>query len=110
MEPAEVSVEIDDITCRIAIDGLPSLVPRESFKATVEQAEKAVDPDGSALRRVRCSAQDASDLGEYLDQAAAELQMRGDYERSIACAQGAERIRRTLEGHPRRGSPNDLYR
>jgi hypothetical protein len=101
MEPAEVSVEIDDVACRVAIDGLPPLVPHVSFRAAIEQAEKDVDPDGSALCRVRCSTQDARDLGRYLEQAAAELQIRGDYERSTACAQGAERVRRALEGHPR---------
>lgn len=101
MEPAEVNVEIDDVACRVAIDGLPPLVPHRSFQAAIEQAEKDVDPDGSALCRVRCSAHDARDLGRYLEQAAAELQIRGDYERSTACAQGAERVRRALEGHPR---------
>lgn len=101
MEPAEVSVEVDDVACRVAIDGLPPLTPRGSFRAAVENAEKDIGPDGSTLRRVRCSTQDARDLGEYLERAAAELQVRGDYERSTACAQGAERVRRVLEGHPR---------
>jgi hypothetical protein len=32
MEPAEVSVEIDDVACRVAIDGLPPLAPHGSFR------------------------------------------------------------------------------
>lgn len=107
MEPAHVTVEVDDVACRAAIDGLrpAPLAPRASIRAAVENAEKDVDPDGSALRRVRCTTQDARGLGEYLEQAAAELQVRGDYERSTACAQGAERVRRAIEGHPRVSRP-----
>lgn len=99
--PAEVEIEIDDVACRIAIEGVPPLMPCSSLRPAVEHAGKDVDPDGSARRRVRCSSEDARDLGEFLDRAAAALQVRGDYERSTACAQGAERVRRVLEGHPR---------
>lgn len=97
----EVKVDVDDVACRIAIEGVPPLMLRSSLRAVVESADKDVDPDGSARCRVRCSSQDARDLSEFLDRAAAALQVRGDYERSTACAQGAERVRRVLEGHPR---------
>lgn len=105
VEQDVVTVEIDDVACRVATDGLPPLVPPVSFRAAIEQAEKDVDPDGSVLRRMQCSTQGARDLRRYFEQAAAELQIRGDYERSTACAQGAERVRRVLEGHPRISRP-----
>lgn len=102
MEPGEeVKVEVDNVACRVALEGAPPLLPRSSLRAAVENAEKDVDPDGSARCRVRCSSQDARDLSGFLDQAAAALQVQGDYERSTACAQGAERVRRVLAGHPR---------
>ena len=49
-------------------------------------------------RCVRCSTEQARDLLEYFDRAAATLQLDGDYERSTSCAQAAEQLRRTLEG------------
>ena len=96
-----MEVGVDEVACRVARAGVPPLVPPPSLRAVVEQAEKGVDPDGSALCRVRCSSQEARELSEFLDRAAGALQIRGEYERSTACAQGAERVRRVLEGHPR---------
>ncbi|MGH7385308.1 MAG: hypothetical protein ACREKG_08995 [Candidatus Rokuibacteriota bacterium] len=96
-----MKLEVEDVACRIAIEGVPPLMPGASLRAAVGNAEKDVDPDGSARCRLRCSSQDARDLSAFLDRAAAVLQVRGDYERSTACAQGAERVRRVLAGHPR---------
>ena len=52
----------------------------------------------SCWRLVRCTEEQARDLLEYFDRAAAALEVRGDYERSTSCAQAAELIRRTLDG------------
>jgi hypothetical protein len=50
---------------------------------------------------VRCGAAEAREVAGYFARAAAVLQTRGDYERSTACAQAAEKIARALEGRPR---------
>jgi hypothetical protein len=90
-------VPIEEVACQVAVgpDGLagPSLPPET--KAVIENAE--ADTDSVDLRRVHCSADQGRRLREYFDSAAAALQARGEYERSTACAQAAERIRRALD-------------
>jgi hypothetical protein len=41
------------------------------------------------------------EMRQYFERIAAVLQIRGEYDRSTACAQTAERIRRALDGRPR---------
>jgi len=92
-------VPIEEVACRIAVAGPDdggdsSLKP--GAKAAVENAE--AETGEVDLRRVRCTPEEARELFQYFDHIAATLQLAGDYERSTACAQAAERIRRTLEG------------
>jgi len=93
-------VPIDEAACQVAvgeIDGAgeePGLRPKT--KAAIENA--VVDTEDGQMRRVRCTGEDARDLVQFFDRAAATLQLGGDYDRSTACAQSAERLRRLLEG------------
>lgn len=89
---------IEEVACLVAVDADDSAggALRPETKATIENAES--DTETIERRCVRCTEEQARDLLEYFDQAAAALQVRGDYERSTSCAQAAERIRRTLDG------------
>jgi hypothetical protein len=93
-------VPIDEAACQVAvgeIDGAeedPALRPET--RAAIENAE--ADTENSQVRRVRCTGADARDLIQFFDRVAATLQLRRDYDRSTACAQSAERVRRLLDG------------
>jgi len=89
---------IEEVACQVAVDADDPAggTLRPETKATIENAES--DTETIERRCVRCTEEQARDLLEYFDQAAATLQVHGDYERSTSCAQAAERIRRTLDG------------
>ncbi len=89
---------IEEVACQVAaeVDAPVGEPLRPETKAAIENAES--DPQTVDRRRVRCTAEQASELLEYFDRAAAALEVRGDYERSTSCAQAAEVIRRTLDG------------
>lgn len=93
-------VPIDEAACQVAageIDG-PGEDPvlRPETRAAIENAE--ADTEDSQVRRVRCTGADARDLIQFFGRVAASLQLGGDYDRSTACAQSAERLRRLLDG------------
>ena len=92
-------VPIEDVACQIAVtgaDGRGDSSLRPETKVAIENAE--AETGDSGLRRVRCTEEDARDLMQFFDMAASTLQLRGEYDRSTACAQAAERLRRTLDG------------
>jgi hypothetical protein len=96
--PADHVVPIEEVACQVAVgpDHLAGVDLRPDSQAAIENAE--VDTETVERRQVRCSTDQAQDLLQYFDRAAATLQIGGDYERSTACAQAAEQLRRTLEG------------
>jgi hypothetical protein len=98
VRPAEYVLPIEEVACQVAVgpDGLAGAALPPAAKAAIENGE--VDTESVELRQVRCSPDQARDLLEYFGHTAATLQVHGDYERSSACAQAAERIRRALEG------------
>jgi hypothetical protein len=95
---AEYTVPIEETACQVAVDPdrLAGVALSPEARAAIENAE--VDTETVERRCVRCSTDQARDLLEYFDRAAATLQLDGDYERSTSCAQAAEQLRRTLEG------------
>ena len=89
---------IEEVACQVAVDAddpAGGMLGSET-KAAIENAES--DAETVDRRSVRCTENQARDLLEYFDRAAAALEQRGDYERSASCAQAAEVIRRTLDG------------
>jgi hypothetical protein len=93
------NVPIEEVACQIAVSGTDDQaesVLRPETRAAIENAE--ADAERVDQRRVVCTVDDARDLCRYFDHVAATLQLAGDYERSTACAQAAERIRRVLDG------------
>ena len=96
----QVRFEVEDAACRLAREDAPSRLPA-SLRAAIERAEQEPGPEGAPLCHVRCSPTDARELRDYFERAAAVLQGRGEYDRSTACAQTAERISRALAGRPR---------
>jgi len=93
-----ILLPIEEVACQVAVDADdPAGGPlRPETKVAIENAES--DTETVDLRRVRCTEDQARDLLEYFDRAAAALEVRGDYDRSTSCAQAAELIRRTLDG------------
>ena len=89
---------IEEAACQVAVDADdPAGGPlRPETKVAIENAES--DAETVDRRCVRCTDDQARDLLDYFDRAAAALELRGDYERSTSCAQAAELIRRTLDG------------
>ena len=89
---------LEEVACQVAVDADDPVggTLRPETKVAIENAES--DAETVDRRCVRCTEDEARDLLEYFDRAAAALEVRGDYERSTSCAQGAELIRRTLEG------------
>jgi hypothetical protein len=91
-------VPLEEAACQVAVgpDPLAGVALSPDARAAIENAE--AETETVERRCVRCSTEQARDLLEYFDHAAATLQLEGDYERSTSCAQAAERIRRALEG------------
>jgi len=89
---------IEEVACRVAVDAEDpaGATLRPETRTAVENAER--DTETVDRRRVRCTDEQAGDLLEFFDRAAAALELRGEYERSTACAQAAELIRRALHG------------
>ena len=89
---------LEEVACQVAVDADDPVggTLRPETKVAIENAES--DAETVDRRCVRCTEDEARDLLEYFDRAAAALEVRGDYERSTSCAQAAELIRRTLEG------------
>lgn len=89
---------IEEVACQVAFDADDPAggTLRPETKAAIENAES--DAQTVDRRCVRCTEEQARDLLDYFDRAAASLELRGDYERSTSCAQAAELIRRTLGG------------
>jgi hypothetical protein len=96
--PAEHVVPIEEAACQVAVDPdrLAGVALSPDARAVIENAE--ADTETVERRCVQCTTDQARDLLEYFDRAAATLQIDGDYERSTSCAQAAEQLRRTLEG------------
>ena len=92
-------VPIDEAACQVAvgeIDGAGEKpILRPETRAAIENAE--ADTENSQVRQVRCTEADACDLIQRFDRVAT-LQLEGDYDRSTACAQSAERLCRLLDG------------
>ncbi len=89
---------IEELACRVAVDAddpAGATLP-PGTRVAVESAER--DTATVDRRRVRCTEEQAGDLLEFFGRAAAALEQRGEYERSTACAQAAELIRRALHG------------
>jgi len=61
----------------------------------IERAPKTTA--GCEIRRVTCTLAEAKDMLEYFERAASHLQVRGEYEKSTACTQALESIRRALQ-------------
>ena len=91
-------IPIEEVACQVAVDADDPVggTLRPETKVAIENAES--EAETVDRRSVRCTEDQARDLLEYFDQAAAALEVRGDYERSTSCAQAAELIRRTLDG------------
>ena len=89
---------IEEVACQVAVDvDEPAGGPlRPETKLAIENAES--DAETVDRRCVRVTEDQARDLLDYFDRAAAALELRGDYERSTSCAQAAEVIGRTLDG------------
>ena len=89
---------LEEVACQVAVDADDPVAGqlRPETKVAIENAES--DTQTVDRRCVRCTDDQARDLLDYFDRAAAALELRGDYERSTACAQAAEVIRRTLDG------------
>ena len=89
---------IEEVACQVAVDADDPAGGqlRPETKVAIENAES--DTETVDRRCVRCTDEQARDLLEYFDRAAAALELRGEYERSTSCAQAAELIRRALDG------------
>jgi hypothetical protein len=89
---------LEEVACQVAVDADDPAGGelRPETKVAIENAES--DTQTVDRRCVRCTEDQARDLLDYFDRAAAALELRGDYERSTSCAQAAEVIRRTLDG------------
>jgi hypothetical protein len=90
-----LTVDLEKIACDIAlappVDGL-ALSP--DARAVIDTAPKHTEDID--VRRVTCTPEIARGLIDYFNAAAARLQTRGELDRSTACAQAAEGIRRAL--------------
>jgi hypothetical protein len=90
-----LTVDLETIACNIAlappVDGL-ALSP--DARAAIDTAPKHTEDID--VRRVTCTPEIARGMIGYFNAAAARLQTRGELDRSTACAQAAEGIRRAL--------------
>ena len=89
---------IEEAACTMAVDADDPAggTLRPETKAAIVNASSDVEiVDRRCVRRTE---DQARDLFESLDRAAAALEVHGDYERSTSCARTAELIRRTLDG------------
>jgi len=88
-----LTVDLEKIACDIAlappVDGL-ALSP--DARAAIDTTPKRTEDID--FRRVTCTPEIARDFSDYFNATAARLQTRGELDRSTACAQAAEGIRR----------------
>jgi hypothetical protein len=90
-----LTVDLEKIACDVAlappVDGL-ALSP--DARAAIDTAPKHTED--IEVRRVMCTPEIAQGMIGFFNAAAARLQTRGEFDRSTACAQAAEGIRRAL--------------
>jgi hypothetical protein len=100
MSAAVTVLLIEEMVCQIAVAGSDdpagSSLLQRATRAVIENAE--VDTRDTGRRRIRYTVEQTRELLQHFGRLAAALQVGGDYERSTACAQAAESIRRVLEG------------
>jgi hypothetical protein len=89
-----ITIDLAETACEAALDS-PVEGPDSATRAAIERAPRTTA--GSKIRRVTCTLAEAKDMLEYFEHAASRLQVRGEYEKSTACAQALEGIRRALQ-------------
>ena len=89
-----ITMDLAETACKAALDS-PVEGPDSATRAAIERAPRTTA--GSKIRRVTCTLAEAKDMLEYFEHAASRLQVRGEYEKSTACAQALESIRRALQ-------------
>jgi hypothetical protein len=89
-----ITIDLAETACEVALDS-PVEGPDSATRAAIERAPKTTA--GCEIRRVTCTLAEAKDMLEYFERAASHLQVRGEYEKSTACTQALESIRRALQ-------------
>jgi hypothetical protein len=90
-----LTVDLEKIACDVALaPPVDRLALSPDARAAIDTAPKHTEDID--VRRVTCTSEIARDLIAYFNATAARLQTRGEFDRSTACAQAAEGIRRAL--------------
>ena len=92
-----ITIDLEETACKVALDS-PVEEPDPATHAAIEIAPTiTAGIDLRRGRRVTCTLAEAKNMLDYFERAAGHLQVRGEYEKSTACARAAENIRRALQ-------------
>jgi hypothetical protein len=91
-------VDIDEVACRVGLEPVPvqGLSLAQAVRDAIESAPRK-HTVGTRFRSIPCTPASARSMLDYFNHAASHFQLHGEYEKSTACAQAGESIRRALQ-------------
>jgi hypothetical protein len=89
-------VDIEELACTVGVGTIQGISLAEPIRDAIRSAPKKHTVGGRS-RSVQCTLASARSMLDYFNHAASHFQLHGEYEKSTACAQAGESIRRTLE-------------
>jgi hypothetical protein len=91
-----LTVDIEEAACRVGVETVQGISLAEPIRDAIQSAPRKHTVGGRS-RSIQCTPASARNMLDYFNHAASHFQLHGEYEKSTACAQAGESIRRTLE-------------
>ena len=92
---APLTIDIEELACRMGLEPVQELSLSQEVRDAIESAPRK-HTVGTRFRSIRCTTAGARSMLDYFNRAASHFQLPGEYEKSTACAQAGESIRRAL--------------
>jgi hypothetical protein len=89
-------VDIDEVACRVGVESVQGLSLAQPVRDAIQSAPRK-HTVGTRFRSIPCTPASARSMLDYFNHAASHFQLHGEYEKSTACAQAGESIRRALQ-------------
>ena len=88
-------VDIEEVACRVGLEPGRGFSLAQAARDAIESAPRK-HTAGTRWRSIPCTPASARNMLDYFNHAASHFQLQGEYEKSTACAQAGESIRRAL--------------
>jgi hypothetical protein len=89
-------VDLEEIACRVGVEGVQGSSLAQPVRDAIQSASSK-NTVGGRRRSIQCTPASARSMVDYFNHAASHFQLHGEYEKSTACAQAGENIRRALQ-------------